>query len=341
MPRELVHWRVVQAVLEHPKIQSRKILFSSLHREKLSVYIGALAHDVPYYYRAGHDPFERVADYLHGKDGEDTFEPVRLLAKAILARPQEEQICLWPFLFGMLTHMAADIVFHPMIFYFTGNYHALDPEERARAQARHRLFEVYLESWMRPQVRFGWGSSLKALLVQNRARNNLSITDLLDSVLTPEKLWPAEFPSAEPVSRWASGYRQLAFYQRLFISQSIGAGFRLASKLSGTRLKGIDALFTFGRARREEFLDSKLTFQNPVSGENVESTVEQMISESIELSVDFICLFEALVSGETTDVDAVLGNVVGSSLNYGSPHAKVEYGRFFSAAGVPLSGLSR
>jgi len=340
MPRELVHWRVVQAVLEHPRLAENKVLFSSLHREKLSAYLGSLAHDVPYYYRAGHDPFEQVADYLHGKEGEDTFDPIRQLAAAILVRPPDEQISLWPFLFGMLTHMAADIVFHPMIFYFTGNYHAEDAEERHRAQARHRLFEVYLESWIRPRVQFSFGTTLQQLLTQNRDRNNRFAANVLDSILLPEIIWPEKFHGVEAERRWLSGFKQLAFYQRLFVSPAIGAGFRGFTKLSGKRFLGIDALFNFGRKEPSQALHGPLKFRNPVSGENCSASLDEMLQESIELSIEYILLFEPLVSGATREVDAVLGNILGSSLNYGAPRAKVEYGMFFSPDGFPLPGLT-
>ena len=143
MPREIIHWRVVQGLLKTPTLARTPILYTTLNREIMSAYIGSIAHDVPYYYRAGHAPFERVADYIHGKDGEDSFEPIRRIAKQIMLSPRDQHATLWPFLFGMLSHIAADSVFHPAIFYYTGNYHDPDEKERHAAQARHRLFEVY------------------------------------------------------------------------------------------------------------------------------------------------------------------------------------------------------
>ena len=316
----------------------RPLLFSACSREILCVYLGSIAHDVPYYYRGGHHPFEQVSDKLHGKNGEDTFDIIRSLTRGILARPPQEQITLWPFLFGMLTHIATDSVFHPAVFYFTGNYNDQDAARRAQAQARHRLFEVYLDSWLKPESRFEWGYYVKSLLLANREQNNDLICELLEEAasLTALGLHDPKKPDTEP--HWKSGFKQYGIIQRLFLSNAAGALMKLLAAASRGKLTGIEALFSLGR-EPNVFFESPLEYKNPVTGQEFKATVDELLQQSIDRSAEYITLFDPLVSGESNDIDAVLGGVVGPSLNYGTTHSKAEDGVFYSPEGVPLKGL--
>ncbi len=339
MPRELAHWHILRSALKHEKIASRPALYTTISRESFSAYLGSVAHDIPYYYRAGLDPFEHVAEYMHGKDGEDTFEPMRLLAKEIAGKPNAEQLTLWPFLFGMLSHIAADTVFHPVVYYFTGNYNDPDENERRNAQARHRLFEVYLDNYIRPHVHFEWGFALRNLAAGNRERNNRLICDLLDSVLTPEKIWPEKYTESAASGRWESGLKQLCFYQRLFLSAPLGLLIRAAAAAVPAKLKGIDALFSLGR-NPGEFFAGPLSYRNPVTGEGHEETVDDLFARAIDRTADYILCFEPVLTGEQ-NIAEVLGGKIGLSLNYGVPGAKAAEGRYFSETGAPLPGLRR
>ncbi len=318
----------------------RPLLFSACSREILCVYLGSIAHDVPYYYMGGRHPFERVAERMHGNDGEDTFDPIRKIARGILARTPQEQVTLWPFLFGMLTHIATDSIFHPAVYYYTGNYNDPDPNERPRARTRHRLFEVYLDSWLRADSSFDWGFNLKSLLVANREQNNNLIYELLEETVSLPAMDLSDPGKLDTEPHWGSGFRQLAFYQSLLLSNSAGLLMKALAAASGGRLSGIEALFSLGRGP-QRFFDGTLEYKNPVTGEEIYATVDQLLRQSIERSAQYISLFDPLISGESRDVDAVLGVMVGPSLNYGVPFAKTGDGAFYSPDGAPLDGLRR
>jgi hypothetical protein len=49
---------------------------------------------------------------------------------------------------GMLTHMAADSCFHPLIYHETGNYFDPDPVKRTQAVQQHRQFETILDVYL-------------------------------------------------------------------------------------------------------------------------------------------------------------------------------------------------
>lgn len=56
----------------------------------------------------------------------------------------DENGLLWSFLAGMLSHIAVDVVFHPLVYYLTGDFDHKDRTQQRQARARHCVFEVYL-----------------------------------------------------------------------------------------------------------------------------------------------------------------------------------------------------
>ncbi len=329
MPRELVHWKVIEAAAGHPKLDAHPQLKEALSSSLDLAYLGSFCHDVPYYYRAGLHPFETVADLMHGREGEDTFSPMSALAKQIALLPKERQSSQWAFLFGMLSHMAADVVFHPMIFYFTGNYHDPDPNERKLAQARHRMIEVYLESWVRPQVQFRHGYSISRLMKRIPGSVLRDTYNALDASLTPKALSLGEVDA--PL--WEAGMKQLAFYQTLFLSPVAGIGIAGLNVLLGQKLRGVEALMSYRRTKPEAFFDSPMEFKNPMTGDSEATSAAKLLQQSIETTVEYILLFAPFLSGE----EPVLP--WGPSLNYGIPQARAEAATYFSGEGVPLPGL--
>ena len=140
MPREIVHWNVLHEALnrfskQYPDAATTEIL---QHFESAAVF-GACAHDAPYYFRAKNVPFEEVAHYLHGKDGEDTYAPIiRALSAAFYVEDDIERQILFSFILGMMSHVAVDVTFHPVVTFYSGNYWHPDPVARKGYQTLHR-----------------------------------------------------------------------------------------------------------------------------------------------------------------------------------------------------------
>lgn len=337
MPRELFHWHIVDRTLASDALPPR--CRAILERYRDVAYLGSFAHDVPYYYKAGTDSFENVADFMHGREGEDTFIAMRLLAREILKLDREKRDAGWALLLGMLSHLAGDAVFHPLIFYVTGNYHDPDPSERPRAQARHRLFEVYLESWIRPKVRFSHGERISRLI----RSIGPSTMDILVSVLDRSLLSEHIDPTGKVVEgeRWRSGFSQLSFYQALFISQPFGALFRGLTRVTRGRFDGIDALFTYGRAYPAAALDGILEYRNPVTGEETRGSLDELTERSVSLLLELIATVEPFAAGSESDAQRLFYNRFGPSLNFGLPKARADEAKYFSTTGFPLPGLRR
>ncbi len=90
--------------------------------------------------------FACCGDKVHGVDGNDTSLPLLHMLHGLRKNPQDpmfrEKLA---FVCGFLTHIALDTVFHPCIYYFSGNYHHEQTEERIRAITRHRCIESWFD----------------------------------------------------------------------------------------------------------------------------------------------------------------------------------------------------
>jgi len=116
MPKEATHW----ILAEHAwQAMPGGLLKAEIQENKALYYLVAIVFDTPYYSLTGKNRSNLLvaAMRLHGYQASTPFNPFVLLARSseILSEGYR------PFLAGALTHAAADAVFHPPIFYFSGH----------------------------------------------------------------------------------------------------------------------------------------------------------------------------------------------------------------------------
>ena len=337
MPREIIHWVVLERAAARAAAECPAIT-EVLAQRREAAALGALLHDVPYYFRMGNDPIEGVADWFHGKHGEDTLAPMRTIASAILELPLAERGLLWPFFLGMLSHIAADVIFHPAVFYFTGNYHDRDPIERRRAQGRHRLFEVYLDAWGRV-LYTNRPLRISGLIRRLRSAGLPKYCALLEAHFVPEKLFGEE--NRTGVNRWYRGVHTLGTFQAVFLSSIAGAIVRAINVVSRDRFFPEDALFSFGRFGYRSYFEAPLHYKLPMTGEPQQRSGPELLEDAVRETVELFKLFEPFVAAQQSDVDRLIGGVYGKSLNMGTARAISEDASHFSLEGAPLPGLVR
>lgn len=143
MPKEITHWLIADEVAK-TIAASDKIFCARGLRPYL--YIGAVLHDTPYYRLGRLRPDAlQLADRLHGAAGEDTFNVIRCGIQAVrqqsLLNNQNLENAYRALLLGMITHICADTVFHPFVYYVSGNLHTLPHQ----AWRNHRRLESALD----------------------------------------------------------------------------------------------------------------------------------------------------------------------------------------------------
>lgn len=134
MPKEMTHWLIAEEV-------GKRV---SAHTDNPALLrLGAIVHDVLYYRSLGNSPHcTALANHLHGSEGEDTFTIVRNLTsdRTLTADGRDS---LQAFLLGAVTHICADIVFHPYIYYASGNPYM--PNMHYEVWKNHRALESAID----------------------------------------------------------------------------------------------------------------------------------------------------------------------------------------------------
>lgn len=271
MPRESSHLYLGRRVLEK---------FPELDRSLF--LIGSVIHDSPYFIKSG----QSLGLKFHGADGEDTFEPIR----EILHR--SDSIAGLSLACGMLGHVALDQIFHPAVYYFTGDYLAPDPAIRKRAQTAHRRFEVKLDlSLPEPQPAF----------------HRLLSRPILHRVV---ELLP-------PVIKWRRAISLHARVDRLSRSRPIGRVLKMTQRRLPRPIREILTLSFVGQIPVDR--EHALTFLNPVTGIAYTKTIQQMFDEAELRAEGYI---RKLLSGKELPV--------GASLNFDIVGARRSDAKFFA-----------
>ena len=147
MPKEITHIHVAEKIRDRMPDSLRTLL----HKEDRPYSFGSMSPD-PYYYDI-RLPLEKkqhleLGEIIHGRYGNDNSLHVLWMLERCVELNKETPNSVAPlfaFLCGYLTHVAADTIFHPYVYSVSGNYYHHDPEERATAEGRHRLFETLLD----------------------------------------------------------------------------------------------------------------------------------------------------------------------------------------------------
>ena len=316
MPRELIHWHVLEQTVKRLDSEGYSNVTRILSENRAAAYLGALAHDAPYYHRFGFSKFEEVAEALHGKDGENTFSPLHAMLKA-----STDDSALSAFVLGMISHFVTDIHFHPLVFYFTGNYYASDPKEMLLARTAHRLFETRLDSWA--ALRFAeWRIEYRTIskILKDLGNQLNSIYDLLDRSIMPSKF---------SGNSWQQAFAALSLSQSLFVSDLAGLVFRILNMLSLGRLGPIDALFSYGRRRADSRFDGPVRYRNPANGEESQHSISELVESSISECLEIFKNVDSALNSKDLGFSTLL-KVEGRSLNVGLIGASSTALKYFS-----------
>jgi|GEM_PF-6952839 len=136
MPAKFTHIYIADQIFDY--ITENKLFKNNKINKKL-LYLGAISHDLPYFHQSGKSDFSRIGKSLHGDNLND---PSIFLKKYKEKLTTDNQ---FSFLIGLITHYITDQVFHPVIYYQTGNYYDKDLLKREIAREKHRKLESLLD----------------------------------------------------------------------------------------------------------------------------------------------------------------------------------------------------
>jgi Zinc dependent phospholipase C len=135
MPKEITHWSLAVTLADN--LPGDSLFYEPVRSFPYLFLLGAITPDIPFYYLAGPKTaaVQSLSVPFHGTD-ERTLLPVLLF----LDKYPDHPPAALAFAAGVISHILADTLFHPLVYYFTG----MDGVHPG-ATARHREFETAMD----------------------------------------------------------------------------------------------------------------------------------------------------------------------------------------------------
>jgi hypothetical protein len=236
------------------------------------------------------------------------------------------------FVCGFLTHVALDTVFHPCIYYLSGNYYHECPEERAMSTTRHRIIESWLDLFFLSKTSTAVG---EFRLLDDIRRNTPSNLALL-------RFFFRSFARVEQVDESLWKYLQRGYNVQMFLNSKyadprwtrmVGA----ANRILKGRLNSFMALF-YPWDYVEiplEILDFEF-YRHPVTGEELPGNFDDLWEAARSRSLDFLeSVREYIFHGG--DQDRLVAVIKGYSLSMGLVGVPASDAGYF--ASVPMNRI--
>ncbi|HEY8909956.1 MAG TPA: zinc dependent phospholipase C family protein [Desulfosporosinus sp.] len=315
MPKELTHWHIAREALQRGlPVKVGEIITSN----PALYYIGAVAHDIAYYdlSKPSEARIERVANQLHGMDGENTLVPLSEMMDTALK--QDDNQALLAFLLGMLTHFVADSAFHPMVYYMSGNYFAKDPDERSKAVFRHRLLETGIDLWLETVDPIEYPSDLIHLWREAGGDGPRALQLLVG--------YYAHLGDENIIGHFSKAWRNHRFLQTAFSWSTPWRVLALYRRFGHPSIEQLEALF-YPQPLDLSFFDANLDWSHPVTGEPNKMTLAELCELSAKKVVE---LFELLGTEALENWPRLLRRQPPLSLDSGLCYVPVSQMKYFS-----------
>ena len=320
MPKEITHWIIADKIKERLQGTAYE---KSVNEFNNCLKFGAVFHDQIYYLPKRKYPvneqiktvFLNVPRKLHGTKGEDTFTFISCLLKSI--QQSEKKEALAALMIGVVSHIFADVNFHPLVYYFSGDYNAKDPIEQQAGRMRHHRFEAVMDIYF-----CGGLEKLKDYKLQNYVKNiEVPLPELIKeacrfyvpmNIDVFTKYYMQSVKASVKAGKWI---------QRIWLNNFFN---RIRSYLPD-RLQVLEtALYNRYLLNAVPKLKGEITYTNPASGINITTTLDELMEKVVNDVCEFCLSVEKMVFEEE---DIILAP--GPSLEHGTFPGNEQEMQFF------------
>ena len=234
-------------------------------------HFGAIFPDVLYYSK---DPkISEAAYHLHGATGAPTNAFIFDVLDQIRGTLDQKNLA---FVWGTLTHCAMDIVFHPLVFYFSG----FDPKDGKRDQAKSGYLHLHYET-----------------IIDRHFNKEI----FLENVVRPTVLEDLIIPCIQNISRQniRNCLKTQMFYFRLIHSRLYYLIYKVLAHI-GLVDKKLVAGFYANLSVDSHKLPEVLHYRDIISGDNKEESLDGLMEEGINMAIKMIEAAYEYYAGNTS-----------------------------------------
>lgn len=250
-------------------------------------HLGAIFPDVLFYSK---DPGISAAAYsLHGETGIPTNEFIFKVLDPIRDTRDEKNLA---FIWGFLTHCAMDIAFHPPVIYFSG----YDPQDDQSGRLQSDYLHLHYET-----------------LIDRHFNNGI----FLENIIKPDVVNDLIIPAFQNISRQdiKSCLKMQIFYFRLTHNRLYYLLFKMFAHM-GLVDKRLVAGFYANLNVETKKLPEKLNYRDIISGSDMETTLEDLMEDGINMAVKMVEAADDYYVGKITK-ESCKRTIAGHNLDTG------------------------
>jgi len=270
MPKELIHFKIAERTAD----LLRETRFAScLDAHPHGLLLGSVFHDALFYgVTPSAIPLEKLTHKLHGADGQDTFTLIRLQAEH--AASAKDKTLPSAMLVGMISHVFADAIMHPLVWHFTGDYYAADKGGRSRARQRHRAMESLMDMVACPEMLGSSRYSLRLLL--RHLTKELATGTPLNNLAKLADISPQKAKKG-----LRSAWRIFAGFQSLYPIKPLARSlFAMLPWLPKPAAEIATLFYAPQFMAQADAISGKIEFRHPVTGEEKTTTLAELIESA-------------------------------------------------------------
>ncbi len=299
MPKELTHLSFAEEVKKNLPENIRKDIESNLDFFRL----GAIAPDASFYSKDR--KINNISDYIHGENGNLTNEIIFDLLDPLKNTYSSER---FSFVCGLITHFCLDMVFHPVVYYFSGNYFDSDEKKREEVRYLHRHLETALAKRELEKQNL---NSLEKVKIENIGYDAYLAEKFGVSKKAIEDSFERQF-------RANRKFRSVIFYNLFFILNKFGLV-----------KKNLLGLFFPNIKKDQRVILETFNYCNPLSGESFSGSIRGLFLEARLLSAERIKAATDF-SHQKIDLENCRKIILGENLSVKIEKAETKKSKFFA-----------
>jgi hypothetical protein len=297
MPKELTHLIIAEETRNRfSQMSPHSVLSHHLEKYREHYLFASVMHDIPFYARSTAEgkKLKHQGSVVHGIPPNDTLQPFRYLSGEY---DRTGAAVITALIAGAVTHMIADCVFHPFVYYFSGD-----------KIARHFRLETLMDTHLSINQGAALEKQVSTLSLYKHLKQDLPFLaqHLSGFMGLPETIIPETIKTMK--------LHDLTL--KLFRSRICYYIFRLISCLGSYEFKSKAELFYPSDMRFDTpFFNEDFFYRHPVTGDAATGSVDLFVETAVQKGCE---LFEKIqTAAESRSLELLFNSLPPLSLETG------------------------
>jgi len=273
MPKYITHWILAEKI--YLNIDDNSALKEIIKRHKNLYLTGSVILDTPFYLIVGKDGYlmNKLAEKIHDTP-DNSYEIIETVIRAYKKQLPDSVLAL---LLGIITHIQADAVFHPFVYYFSGTGISGKKE-----RARHHILESHMDLYFKDKLDLRNKGLFSEFLKHIEMEGKIFLKVL--SILFSQDQKQDQKINIKIIQK---ALKMNSILQGLFDKNLPRIILQLLNLIPGIDLTDyISYFYPYPRPEPDTLFQHPYNYRHPVTGEKFHHSVDELAKQSIQHSLD-------------------------------------------------------